>query len=86
MDALIKTDLGNRVMIEEDKYTYALTGLENYYIKEGVFHIIFNEAELVDKKFKVLDIEIAKPKEDKKEENKDEVDSVEETTDIENNN
>ena len=86
MKNAIKNYVVDNNMMEEDKYTYALTGLENYYIKEGVFHIIFNEAELVDKKFKVLDIEIAKPKEDKKEENKDEVDSVEEATNLENNN
>lgn len=45
-------------MIESDKFIYALTGLENYYIKDGTFHIIFNESELVDKKYGVLDIEI----------------------------
>ena len=31
---------------------------EDFYVKEGIFHIIFNEGELVDKKNGVLDIEI----------------------------
>ena len=51
-------------MMKESEFTYALTGLEDYYIKDGVFHIIFNEGKLVDKKFGVLDIEI-QIKEDK---------------------
>lgn len=54
----IKAYVVENEMMEEDKFVYALTGLENYYIKDGVFHIIFNEAELVDKKYKVIDIEI----------------------------
>lgn len=45
-------------MIDSDKYNYSLTGLENYYIKDGVFHIVFNESEIVDKKYGVIDIEI----------------------------
>lgn len=47
-------------MMKEEEFVYALTGLENYYMKNGIFHLIFNEAELVDKKYKVLDIEIVK--------------------------
>ena len=54
----IKDYVVKNEMMEEDKFVYSLTGLENYYIKDGVFHIIFNEAELVDRKYKVLDIEI----------------------------
>lgn len=60
MKNVIKDYVIKNNMMEEDKFVYALTGLENYYIKDGVFHIIFNEAELVDKKYKVLDIEIVK--------------------------
>lgn len=45
-------------MVNEDDFIYSLTGLENYYIKDGIFHIIFNEGELVDEKFGVLDIEV----------------------------
>lgn len=59
---IIKNAIKNYVvknnMMEENNFVYALTGLENYYIKDGIFHIIFNENELVDKKYKVLDIEI----------------------------
>lgn len=51
-------------MMKQNEFIYALTGLENYYIKEGTFHIIFNEAELVEKKYKVLDIEITTPEKD----------------------
>ena len=47
----------NNMMKEED-FTYAITGLEDFYLKDGVFHIIFNEEKLVDKKFGVLDIEV----------------------------
>lgn len=80
MKNAIKNYVVDNNMMEADKYTYALTGLENYYIKEGVFHIIFNEAELVDKKFKVIDIKI------EKEEQKEEVESEEKESDDENNN
>lgn len=45
-------------MMKESEFTYAITGLEDFYIKDGVFHIIFNEEKLVDKKFGVLDIEV----------------------------
>lgn len=45
-------------MMKGSDFTYAITGLEDFYVKEGIFHIIFNEGELVDKKNGVLDIEI----------------------------
>lgn len=45
-------------MMKESEFTYAITGLEDFYIKDGVFHIVFNEEKLVDKKFGVLDIEV----------------------------
>lgn len=70
MKNAVKDYVVDNQMMEEDKYTYALTGMENYYIKDGIFHIIFNEAELVDKKFKVLDIEIAKEEKSNKENEK----------------
>ena len=44
----------NKMVSEDDEFVYALTGMENYYIKDEVFHIIFNEGELVDKKYKVV--------------------------------
>lgn len=33
--------------IKEDDYTYAVTGLENYYIKDSQVHIVFNNGEIV---------------------------------------
>ena len=63
---IIKNEIKDYVvennMIKEEEYVYALTGMENYYIKDEVFHIIFNEGELVDKKYKVVDIEIENTK------------------------
>lgn len=47
----------NNMMNEED-YTYALSGLENFYIKDNTIHIVFNESELVDEKYGILDIVI----------------------------
>lgn len=47
-------------MMKSSDFTYAVTGLEDYYIKEGVFHIILNEGTLVDSKYGVLDIEVTK--------------------------
>ena len=33
---------------------------ENFYIKEGVLHFIFNSGEIVDKSFGILDTKIEK--------------------------
>lgn len=54
----VKGYVVSKKMMEESDFTYALTGLENYYIKDSKIHIIFNEGELVDKKHGVLDITI----------------------------
>lgn len=54
----IKGYVVSKKLMEESDFTYALTGLENYYIKDSKIHIIFNEGELVDKKHGVLDITI----------------------------
>ena len=54
----IKNYVVGKKMTTDSKYTYTLTGLENCYIKDSTFHLIFNEGELVDKKYSVLDIEI----------------------------
>lgn len=56
-NSIKKYVLDNKMMNEND-FVYAITGLENYYIKENIFHIILNEGELVDKKYGVLDIEV----------------------------
>ena len=54
----IKGYVVSKKLMDESDFTYALTGLENYYIKDSKIHIIFNEGELVDKKHGVLDITI----------------------------
>jgi len=66
----IKDYVVNEEIMDEDDFVYALTGLENYYIKDGTFHIIFNESEIVDKKYGVLDIEIEKEDKEDKEDKK----------------
>lgn len=40
----------------EEKFLYTMSGMENFYIKEGKFHIIINSETIVDKKYGVLDI------------------------------
>lgn len=54
----IKNYVVSNNMMDEKEYTYALSGLENFYVKDGKIHIIFNESELVDEKYGVLDIVI----------------------------
>lgn len=69
----VKNYVVNNKMINEDEFIYSLTGLENYYIKDSTFHIIFNDSELVNKKYGVLDIEIKNPiDEENKEKNNEE--------------
>lgn len=62
--ALIRDQIKNTViaskMIEESKYNYVVTGLEQFYIKDNKFHILLNENEVVDKSYGVVDIEINK--------------------------
>lgn len=45
-------------MMNEDDFTYTITGLENFYVKEGELYIIFNPDELVDKENGILEIKI----------------------------
>ena len=52
----------NKIM-NKDELVYSYTGLENFYINEGKIHLIFNEDELVQKKYGVLDIVIKQDKE-----------------------
>lgn len=51
----IKDYVVGKGYIKESDYTYAYTGLEDFYIEDGIFHIIFNKGDLVDK---YLDIPI----------------------------
>lgn len=63
-----KTILRNKVlkyvvdnkMMSEDEFTYTITGLENFYVKEDKLYIIFNPGDLVDKKHGILEIQIEK--------------------------
>lgn len=54
----IKSYVVSKGYIKKDDFTYTMTGFENYYIKEGKLHMLFNEDEIVDKKHGVLDITI----------------------------
>lgn len=45
----IKDYAVNNGYMKASDYNYSFTGLENFYIKDGNFHIIFNKGELVDK-------------------------------------
>lgn len=50
--------VSNNIMKEEE-YVYALTGFENFYIKNSNFHIVYNEGELTtNKKYSIIDIEV----------------------------
>lgn len=44
--------------IDEATFIYAMSGMENFYVKNGILHIIINSDELVDKKYGVLDIKV----------------------------
>lgn len=56
----VKSTVIEAKMIEETKYDYTITGLEQFYIKENSFHMLLNEDEVVDKKYGVVDINITK--------------------------
>ncbi len=56
----IKNKMVSSKMIAESKYDYTLTNLEQFYIKDGKFHILLNEGEVVDKKHGLIDITINK--------------------------
>ncbi len=56
----ITTYLEENSILSKEEYKYAYTGLENFYISNGILHFIFNAGELVDKSYGTLDIEIKK--------------------------
>ena len=60
--SIIRSNLLNYVvsenMMSESDFTYATTGLEEFYIKDSNLHIVFNAGELVDKKYNVVDVTI----------------------------
>lgn len=58
-DAIKDYVVSNNMMKESD-FNYTYTGVKPFYIKDGEFHLIFNEGELVDSKYGVLDITVKK--------------------------
>lgn len=54
----VKDYIISEKMMNEDEYTYSMTGLEEFYVKDGKIHIIFNTGEIVSKKYEHLDITI----------------------------
>lgn len=56
----VKSTVVSSKMIAESKYDYTITGMEQFYIKEGKFHMLLNEGEVVDKSYGVVDITITK--------------------------
>ncbi len=54
----VKDYIVSEKMLKEEDYTYSMTGLEEFYVKEGKLHIIFNTGEIVSKKYEHLDITI----------------------------
>lgn len=56
----IKNYVISNKMIKEAEFNYTYTGVKPFYIKDGNLHLIFNEGELVNEKYGVLDIIIEK--------------------------
>lgn len=56
----IKDYVVSSKMIKEEEFNYTYTGVKPFYIKDGELHLIFNEGELVDTKYGVLDITVKK--------------------------
>ena len=52
----VKDYIVSEKMLKEEDYTYSMTGLEEFYVKEGKLHIIFNTGEIVSRKYEHLDI------------------------------
>ena len=55
----VKEFVINKKLFNENTYNYSLTGLEEFYVKEGVLHIMFNPSEMGNNK-DYLDIKIVK--------------------------
>ena len=55
----VKAYAVSKKLFTEENYTYAMTGLEEFYVKEGTMHIMFNLKELGSNK-DYIDIEIKK--------------------------
>src|SRR5574344_435313 len=59
----IKNYVVSKKMMNESDFSYTYTGLKPFYVKDGVFHVIFNEGDLVNSKYGVIDIPISKTEE-----------------------
>lgn len=49
----VKEYFTSKDIISEEDYTYSITGFENFYVKDGKFHIIFNGEIIKDKYYDV---------------------------------
>lgn len=54
----IKEYVVSNKMMKESEFLYTYTGLKPFYIKNNEFHVLFNEGELVDSKYGVVDITV----------------------------
>lgn len=54
----IKDYITSKDILSEEEYNYSITGLEEVYIKDDEFHIIFNPEEPFSKEFGIIDITI----------------------------
>lgn len=52
----IKDYIIEKGIVKEENYNYSITGLEEFYIKDNEFHVIFNPNEPFDAKYGILDI------------------------------
>lgn len=56
----IKEYIVSKNIVKEEDYNYSYTALEEYYIEDNTFHIVFNPSEPFDSKHGIIDIEITK--------------------------
>lgn len=59
----VKNYVVDKKMIKEENYTYAITGLEESYLKDEKFVIVFNKGEIVEPKYGYLELTIKKMEE-----------------------
>jgi hypothetical protein len=61
----VKSYVINNGYVKEANYNYEITGLENFYIKDSNFHIVFNgDSDSIVDSNDVIDVEIQKNEED----------------------
>ena len=55
----VKSYIVSKGYVKESEYKYEITGLENYYVQDGKFHMVFNgESDGITNKTEVIDIVI----------------------------